>query len=133
MVKRRTSRSSGFTLIEMLIVISLIMILLAMAVANYRAAVQNTRETVMKQNLFTLRNLIQEFTLDKQRAPQSLEEIVQAGYLKDIPLDSCTGQRDWVVVQEDVLLAVDQNQPGITDVHSACALTASDGTAYSSW
>jgi general secretion pathway protein G len=133
MVKRRTSRSVGFTLIEMLIVISLIMILLAVAVPTYRQSIQQTRDTVMKQNLFTMRNLIQEFTLDKQRAPQSLEDLVQAGYLKEIPIDGCTGQRDWVVVQEDTLLAVDQNQPGITDVHSACALTASDGTPYSNW
>jgi len=128
-----TSRSLGFTLIEMVIVIAIISILLSMAVANYRASIQAARDASMKQNLFTLRHVIQEFTLDKQRAPQSLEELSQAGYLKDIPKDPCTKQPDWRVDTEDTLLAVDQNQPGITDVHSVCPLTAADGTAYSEW
>lgn len=133
--KTRRSRagSLGFTLIEMVIVIAIISILLSMAVANYTASLQRARDATMKQNLFTMRQMIQEFTLDKQRAPQSLDEISQAGYIKEIPQDPCTHQKDWAVVQEDVLLAVDQNQPGITDIHSVCPLRASDGTPYSEW
>jgi general secretion pathway protein G len=78
--------------------------------------------------------VIQEFTLDKQRAPQSLDELIQANYLKEIPIDPCTKQKDWRVDEEDTLLAVDQNQPGITDVHSICPLLSSDGiTRYSDW
>lgn len=123
----------GFTLIEMVIVIAIIAILLSMAVANYQQSIQRARDATMRQNLFTLREVIQEFTLDKQRAPQSLEEISQAGYLKEIPIDPCTNQRDWAVVQEDVLMAVDQNQPGINDVHSICPLRSSDGKPYSEW
>jgi general secretion pathway protein G len=123
----------GFTLIEMVIVIAIITILLGLAVPNYITSQKRALDSVMKQNLFTMRQVIQEFTLDKQRAPQSLDELSQAGYMKEIPKDPCTGQRDWAVVQEDVLLAVDQNQPGITDVHSSCALRASDGTPYSEW
>jgi general secretion pathway protein G len=126
-------RSGGFTLIEMVIVIAMIMILLGIAVPTYTSSIQRARDAGMKQNLFTIRQVIQEFTLDKQRAPQSLDELSQSGYMKEIPKDPCTGQRDWVIVQEDVLLAVDQNQPGITDVHSNCALRASDGTPYSEW
>jgi general secretion pathway protein G len=129
-----TRLSLGFTLIEMVIVIAIISILLSMAVANYRQSIQAARDASMKQNLFTLRHVIQEFTLDKQRAPQSLDELIQANYLKEIPTDPCTKQKDWRVDEEDTLLAVDQNQPGITDVHSVCPLLSSDGiTHYSDW
>jgi general secretion pathway protein G len=129
-----TRPSRGFTLIEMVIVIAIISILLSMAVANYRQSIQAARDASMKQNLFTLRHVIQEFTLDKQRAPQSLDELIQANYLKEIPIDPCTKQKDWRVDEEDTLLAVDQNQPGITDVHSICPLLSSDGiTRYSDW
>ena len=127
------NRAWGFTLIEMVIVIAIISILLSMAVANYNTSLQRARDATMKQNLFTMRQMIQEFTLDKQRAPQSLEEIATAGYIKEIPADPCTHQKDWAVVQEDVLLAVDQNQPGITDIKSVCPLRSSDGTPYSEW
>ena len=129
-----TRLSLGFTLIEMVIVIAIISILLSMAVANYRQSIQAARDASMKQNLFTLRHVIQEFTLDKQRAPQSLDDLIQANYLKEIPIDPCTKQKDWRVDEEDTLLAVDQNQPGITDVHSVCPLLSSDGiTHYSDW
>ena len=130
---RRNRLSVGFTLIEMVIVIAILSILLSMAVANYSNSIQRARDASMKQNLFTLRQVIQEFTLDKQRAPQSLDELSTSGYLKEIPVDPCTKQKDWKTDEEDVLLAVDQNQPGITDVHSICALRASDGTPYSEW
>jgi len=128
-----TRRSLGFTLIEMVIVIAIISILLSMAVASYSRSIQSARDASMKQNLFTLRHVIQEYTLDKQRAPQSLEDLTP-GYLKEIPKDPCTKQADWRVDTEDTLLAVDQNQPGITDVHSICPLLSSDGvTHYSEW
>ncbi len=117
----------------MVIVIAMIMILLGFAVPSYQGSIQRAREARLKDDLNTMRLLIQEFTLDKQRAPQSLDELSQAHYLKEIPVDPCTSQRDWTVEQEDVLLAVDQNQPGITDVHSNCALRASDGRPYSEW
>ena len=117
----------------MVIVIAIISILLSMAVANYRTSIQTARDAVMNQNLFTLRHVIQEFTLDKQRAPQSLDELKQAGYLHEIPVDPCTKLVDWRVDQEDVLLAVDQNQPGITDVHSVCPLRDSGGKPYSEY
>ena len=81
-----------------------------------------------------LRSVISQYTLDKQKAPQSLDDLVTAGYLKKLPVDPMTGRNDgWQVEQEDVLLAVDQQEPGITDVHSSSNLSASDGTVYSSW
>ena len=123
----------GFTLLELMIVISIIMILVAVAVPMYNQSIVRSREAVLRQDLFTLRSVISQYTLDKQKAPQSLDDIIQAGYLRQIPNDPLTGQANWEVVQEDVLLAVDQQDPGISDVHSASNANASDGTAYSSW
>ena len=123
----------GFTLLELMIVISIIMILVAVAVPMYNQSIVRSREAVLRQDLFTLRSVISQYTLDKQKAPQSLDDIIQAGYLRQIPNDPITGQANWEVVQEDVLLAVDQQDPGISDVHSASNSNASDGTAYSSW
>ena len=127
------NRSRGFTLIEMMIVVSLILILLSVAVPLYNQAILRAKESVLRQDLFNLRSVISQYTLDKQKAPQSLEDLVQANYIKQIPKDPFTNKPDWVVEQEEVLLAVDQQEPGISDVHSASSLIASDGTAYSSW
>lgn len=125
--------SRGFTLLELMIVVSIMMILMAVAVPVYNQSIVRARESVLRQDLFSLRSVISQFTLDKQKAPQSLDDVVQAGYLPKIPVDPMTGQANWEVVQEDVLLAVDQQEPGISDVHSASNATATDGTAYSSW
>src|SRR5258708_9030623 len=123
----------GFTLLELMIVISIIMILVAVAVPMYNQSIVRSREAVLRQDLFTLRSVISQYTLDKQKAPQSLDDILQAGYLKRIPADPMTGQPNWEVVQEDVLQTAEQQEPGISDVHSASNNTASDGTAYSTW
>ena len=127
------SRSRGFTLLELMIVISMIMILVSVAVPIYTQSILQARESVLRQNLATLRSVISQYTLDKQKAPQSLDDLVTANYLRQIPLDPMTRQPNWEVVQEDVLMAVDQQDPGIIDVHSASSATASDGTAYSTW
>src|SRR6267378_3859308 len=130
---RKTGSSRGFTLIEMMIVVCLIIILVSIAVPVYNRSILHAKEATLRQDLFTLRSVISQYTLDKQKAPQSLEDLIQAGYLRQIPNDPITGQANWEVVQEDVLLAVDQQDPGISDVHSASNANASDGTAYSSW
>jgi general secretion pathway protein G len=131
--RRRFNGASGFTLLELMIVISIMIILMAIAVPMYNQSIVRSREAVLRQDLFTLRSVISQYTLDKQKAPQSLEDVVQGGYLPRIPVDPMTSQANWEPVQEDVLLAVDQTEPGISDVHSASNGTASDGTAYSSW
>ena len=123
----------GFTLLELMIVLSIIMILMAVAVPVYNQSIVQARESVLRSNLATLRSVISQYTLDKQKAPQSLDDMVTAGYLRQVPVDPMTRQPNWEVVQEDVLMAVDQQEPGITDVHSASSGTASDGTAYSTW
>jgi general secretion pathway protein G len=131
MMRRKSAR--GFTLIELMIVISIILILISIAVPIYSQSVLRAREAVLKDNLQTMRSLIQQFTLDKQRAPQSLQDLVSSGYLRELPADITGSRETWVEVQEDTLLSVDQQQPGIVDVHSGSELVSSEGTAYSSW
>ncbi len=131
--RRKQNNTSGFTLLEMMIVISIIIILMAVAIPNYNRTVIQSRESVLRSNLSTMRSVISQYTLDKQKAPQSLDDLVQAGYLRQIPVDPMTKETNWEVVQEDVMMAVDQQEPGITDVHSASSGVATDGTAYSTW
>jgi general secretion pathway protein G len=134
MAKFRNKKSRGFTLIELMIVISLILILVSVSVPIYSQSVLRARESVLKQDLFTLRSLISQYTLDKQKAPQSLDDLIQAHYLKFIPNDPMTSKPDWTVEQEDsTLMSVDQQDSGIDDVHSASDGMSTDGTAYSSW
>jgi len=131
---KQKDRSRGFTLIELMIVISLILILVSISIPAYNTSILRAKESVLLQNLFTLRSLISQYTLDKQKAPQALEDLVQAGYIKQIPIDPFTGKNDsWTVDQEDYSLSVDQQETGITDVHSGSTLISSSGTAYSSW
>src|SRR5579872_7002660 len=127
-------KKKGFTLIELMIVISMMMILIAIAIPAYRQSIIRARESVLKQNLFTLRSLISQYTLDKQKAPQALDDLVSGGYMKQLPNDPMTGKPDWTVEQEeDTLSSPDQQEGGIDDVHSASTATGSDGTAYNTW
>jgi general secretion pathway protein G len=130
----RTGRSFGFTLLEMMIVIIIMAILLSIALPIYNQSIVRSREAVLRNDLFELRKLISQYTLDKQKAPQSLDDLVQAGYSKTIPKDPMTGEANWEPQQEEVLLSVDQQDPGIDDVHSASTAVSSDGTStYHDW
>jgi general secretion pathway protein G len=133
-ITRKTGRgAAGFTLLEMMIVIVIMGILMSIALPIYNQSLVRSREAVLRQDLFTLRSLISQYTLDKQKAPQSLDDLVQGGYIKVLPKDPMTNEANWEVVQEDTLLSVDQQDPGISDVHSASNAASTDGTAYSSW
>jgi general secretion pathway protein G len=132
-VRLKNRRSFGFTLLEMMIVIIIMGILLSIALPMYNQALVRSREAVLRNDLFELRKLISQYTLDKQKAPQSLDDLVSGGYIKVVPKDPMTGEANWEVVQEDVLLSVDQQDPGIDDVKSASSAISSEGTAYSSW
>ena len=130
----RREKSRGFTLIELMIVISIILILVSIAIPIYNQSLVRAKEAVLKQDLWAMRSVIDQYTMDKGKAPQSVDDLVSAGYLKQVPIDPFTNSRDtWVPEQEDVLLSVNQDQPGISDVHSGASGAASDGTAYSSW
>jgi general secretion pathway protein G len=124
----------GFTLLEMIIVISIITILVAIAVPIYTQHLRHAKEVVLKEDLVSMRSSIDQYTQDKNKAPQDLSDLVSAGYLHAIPKDPFTNATDtWQVVQEDVMMALDQTQPGITDVHSGSNQISSEGTAYSTW
>ncbi len=132
MSHRRKTR--GFTLIELMIVMSIIAILVAIAAPIYTQSIVRAKEAVLKQDLYSMRSVIDQYSVDKGKAPQSLDDLVTAGYLKQIPLDPFTNSKEtWVPEQEDVLLSVNQDQPGISDVHSGATGMGSDGTAYSTW
>lgn len=139
MIRRRSNpgrgkHEAGFTLLELMIVISIVLILMSISIPQYQQSLLHAREAVLKQDLYVLRSAIDQYTLDKQKAPQSLDELSQAGYLKLIPKDPFTNSRDtWVTVSEDSIMAVDQQQPGISDVHSGASQASSDGTPYSEW
>jgi general secretion pathway protein G len=132
MQKKR--RQHGFTLMEMMVVISIMLILISIAVPAYNRSIIHARESVLRQDLFALRSVINQYTEDRQKAPQSLDDLVSAGYLRQIPVDPMTNSNStWQVVQEDVLQSVDQQEPGISDVHSGSNATSSDGSPYSDW
>jgi general secretion pathway protein G len=123
----------GFTLLELMIVISVMMILMAVAVPLYQHHVIQAREAVLKQNLETLRKVLEQYRLDKGQSPQSLDDLVTAGYLPKIPVDPMTGKADWVTEPEDTTEAVDPQQTGIGKVHSAATGTSLSEGEYSTW
>jgi general secretion pathway protein G len=125
----------GFTLLELMMVLTLILILASFAVPTYRVAIQRAREAVLRDDLYTLRSLIDQFTLDKQRPPQSLDELVDAGYLRGgVPVDPITrSNQTWQVDYEDVPVGPSQVVPGIVDVHSGSDEVSLDGTPYNTW
>jgi general secretion pathway protein G len=131
---RNRSTQSGFTLVELMIVMAIISILLLLAVPRYTAALRQARESVLKTDLQTMRAAIDSYTMDKQKAPQALDDLVQEGYLKAIPVDPMTRAKDtWVPDTSDAMYSIDQTDPGITDVHSGSEETGSDGQPYSTW
>ena len=134
MVRRIRSGSRGFTLIELMIVMAIIGIILSMAVPIYQKSIIRSKESVLKQNLFTLRTVIDEYTYDKQKAPQSLQDLVQQGYLRGIPVDPMTGSDStWRIIMEDAMNSTSQNEPGIYDVRSGSDAKSLEGTPYSEW
>jgi len=125
--------SLGFTLLELMIVISIMMILMAVAVPLYQHHVIEAREAVLKQNLYQLNSLIEQYRMDKGQSPQTLDDLVPT-YLPKLPVDPMTEKADWTTDQEDPANAVDPNQPGISRVHSASQQTPlAGGEPYSSW
>ena len=124
----------GFTLIELMIVIAIIFILLGLAAGRYDKTIQRSREAVLKHDLLIMREAIDNFTLDKQAAPQALDDLQQAGYLREVPMDPMTQAKDWAPAFDNIVLSPDQVTTGMVDVHSNSGRTSEfDGTAYNTW
>jgi general secretion pathway protein G len=129
---RRTQ--SGFTLIELLVVMAIISILATLAVPYFAQAIKHAREAVLREDLQTIRMAIDSYTMDKQKAPQSLDDLVQDGYLKAIPEDPMTHSKDtWATDTSDAMSSLDETEPGVNDVHSGSDETGSDGQPYNTW
>jgi general secretion pathway protein G len=123
---------TGFTLLELMIVISILIILVSVALPQYQKTVMHARETILHDDLFKMRSLIDQYAADKGKLPQSLDDLVSAGYLREIPKDPITDQKDWVPTTGDDPYST-QGGSGVTDIHSASGDVSSDGRPYSDW
>ena len=133
-MRSKRKNEAGFTLMELMIVMMIIGVLTTLAIPSFVGAIRNAKEAVLKEDLRVMRSAIDSYTMDKQKAPQSLEDLVQEGYLKVIPEDPMTKSRDsWTTDVSDALHSLDQTDPGIDDVHSGSQETGSDGQPYSTW
>lgn len=125
---------SGFTLIELMIVMAIIGILITLAIPSFVGAIRHAREAALKEDLQTMRTAIDTYTMDKQKGPQSLDDLVQDGYIRSIPEDPMTRSKDtWVPDSSESMVSLDETEPGITDVHSGSTEKGTDGQPYSTW
>lgn len=132
--RRKRVFSRGFSLIELLVVITIMLVLMGIAIGRYERSVARAREATLKQDLFVMRNAIQQYTLDKEAGPTSLDDLVASKYLSGVPTDPITRQKDWHTESEQVLLDPTQTTPGITDVHSSSdQVSPFDNTPYNTW
>ena len=128
------TREEGFSLLELMVVITIVMILATIAIGQYQKSVLRAREATLKQDLFVMRQSIQQYTLDKQAAPTSLDDLVQAKYLGGVPTDPITRTKNWHLDFENVLLTPEQSSSGVTDVHSTSdAVSPFESTPYNTW
>jgi general secretion pathway protein G len=124
--------AQGFTLLELMIVISIIIILVSVALPQYQKTIMHARETILRYDLDTMRKLIDQYSADKGKLPQSLDDLVTAGYMRELPKDPITDNKDWNIVTGDDPYST-EGGTGITDVHSSSSDVGTDGTPYSEW
>lgn len=133
-MRRLQTQDDGFTLLELMVVMAIISVLATLAIPSFIGALRSAREAALKEDLHVMRAAIDSYTMDKQKAPQSLDDLIQDGYLKSIPEDPMTRSRDtWVTDTSDSLHSLDQTDPGIDDVHSGSQDIGADGQLYSAW
>lgn len=128
----RNSQSKGFTLLELMIVISIIIILVSVALPQYQKTIMHARETILSYDLNTMRKLIDQYAADKGKLPQSLDDLVTAGYMREVPKDPITDNKDWNIVTGDDPNST-EGGTGVTDVHSSSSEVSTAGTPYSEW
>jgi general secretion pathway protein G len=134
MMRTPRKNDAGFTLVELMIVMAIIGVLAVVAIPSYVGAIRQAREAVLKEDLHVMRSAIDSFTADKQKAPQTLQDLVTDGYLRSIPVDPMTRTAEtWQTETSEALSSVDQSDPGINDVHSGSQESGSDGQPYSAW
>ncbi len=126
-------KRAGFTLIELMVSMAIVLVVISVAVPLYQKSILRAKETVLRQNLTSLRAVLDEYTYDKQKAPQQLDELVREGYLRRIPIDPITGDTSWKIIMEDASSSISQAEPGIFDVRSASEKRSLEGTNYSEW
>ena len=133
-IRAKGAGEGGFTLMELMIVMTIIGILSAIAAPIYLRTVNKSKEAVLKEDLHVMRLAIDSYTVDKEKAPQSLDDLVQGGYLKTMPVDPMTNRSDtWIAGQSENLSTIDETQGGIDDVHSGAQGVSSEGTSYNTW
>ena len=130
----RARSKGGFSLLELMIVITIIAILAAISIPIYKAVVLNAKETVLKDNLREMRRVIDQFTADKKKAPQTLQDLVDAGYFRQLPIDPMTNSNStWETVADTSVASPDQTESGIVDLHSGSTAISTEGTPYNTW
>ena len=133
-IRAGRKREGGFTLVELMIVMAIIMILATIAIPIYVRTLQRAKEATLREDLHTMRTAIDSYTIDKEKAPDSLDDLVQAGYLKSIPVDPMTSSNEtWITGMSDTMTDINETQGGMDDVHSGSQALASDGTTYNTW
>jgi general secretion pathway protein G len=133
-MRKTSQKDAGFTLMELMIVMAIIGVLSTLAIPSFIGAMRSAKEAVLKEDLHVLRTAIDSYTEDKQKAPQSLDDLIQDGYLKTVPIDPMTRSSEtWVTDTSDALHTLDQTDPGIDDVHSGSTESGTDGKPYSEW
>jgi general secretion pathway protein G len=129
---KEMKRRRGFTFVELMVVITIIVILISMAIPIYNRSIIRAKESVLANNLYTLRTVIDQYSYDKGKAPQNLQDLVTEGYLQKLPVDPITGSNQtWRTVMEEASQSVSQSEPGIFDVKSGSDKMGLDGIAYS--
>ncbi len=130
----QSGKRAGFTIMELMVSMAIVLVIISVAVPLYQKSVIRARESVLRQNLFSLRTVIDEYTYDKQKAPQQLDDLVREGYLRQMPLDPIAGNStSWKIIMEDASSSASQSEPGIFDVRSSSEKTSLEGTPYSEW